>query len=55
MRSWYDNEIGNYDWTAPSFSEADGHFTQVMSRCNTCCEQVRTNTHPPEIIKICNA
>lgn len=30
MQSWYDDEIGNYNWAAPSFSDANGHFTQIV-------------------------
>ena len=30
LDGWYDNEVGLYDWNSPGFSQATGHFSQVV-------------------------
>lgn len=29
VSAWYETEIDSYNWAAPYYSEANGHFTQV--------------------------
>ncbi|WP_242025817.1 CAP family protein [Phormidium tenue] len=35
MQNWYDNEVSQYNYDSPGFSQSTGHFTQVVWKSTT--------------------